>query len=205
SALGITICAAVGDNGSSDAVEDGLAHVDFPASSPYVLACGGTRVESSDNKIVAESVWNDLPNGGATGGGISDTFDLPVWQSRAQVPPSVNSGGRIGRGVPDVAGNADPATGYNVLVDGEETIIGGTSAVAPLYAGLVALVNQGTGHKAGYLNPLFYKKIPSPIFSDIVSGNNGSYKAGPNWDACTGLGRIDGAKLLDALKTSSGL
>lgn len=205
SALGITICAAAGDDGSSDGVDDGLAHVDFPASSPYVLACGGTRVESLHNKIVMESVWNDLPNGGATGGGISDTFDLPVWQSGAHVPPSTNSKGRIGRGVPDVAGNADPITGYDVLVDGEETVIGGTSAVAPLYAGLVAIINQGTGHQVGYLNPLFYKKIPSPIFSDIVSGNNGSYKAGLNWDACTGLGRIDGAKFFDALKTSSDL
>lgn len=202
SALGITVCAAAGDDGSSDGVSDGLAHVDFPASSPFVLACGGTRLNSSKNKITGETVWNDLPFGGATGGGISDTFDLPSWQANAKVPPSSNPGGRIGRGVPDVAGDADPVTGYDVLVDGKNAVIGGTSAVAPLYAGLTALMNQGLGHSVGYLNPLIYTKISDSVFVDITNGNNGSYKAGVGWDACTGLGRADGAKLFNALKAS---
>ncbi|MGI0088207.1 MAG: S53 family peptidase, partial [Nitrosotalea sp.] len=201
-ALGITVCAAAGDNGSSDGVGDGLAHVDFPASSPYVLGCGGTRVNSSNNKIVSETVWNDLPNGGATGGGISDFFDLPSWQSGAKIPPSSNPGGRKGRGVPDVAGDADPVTGYDVLVDGESAVIGGTSAVAPLYAGLIAVMNQSIGRPIGYLNPLLYTKVSGSVFADITSGNNGSYKASTGWDACTGLGRADGAKLLNALKAS---
>ncbi|HJT10917.1 MAG TPA: S53 family peptidase [Candidatus Nitrosotalea sp.] len=202
SALGITVCAAAGDNGSSDGVNDGRAHVDFPASSPYVLGCGGTRLTSSNDKIVNEIVWNDLPFGGATGGGISDVFDPPTWQSGANVPPSSNPDGHRGRGVPDVSGDADPVTGYDVLVDGKNTVIGGTSAVAPLYAGLVAIINQGLGHPVGYLNPLLYTKMPSSIFVDITNGNNGSYKAGKGWDACTGLGRADGTKLLDALKAN---
>lgn len=200
SALGLTVCAAAGDDGSSDGAGDGLAHVDFPASSPYVLACGGTRLNSSKDKITGEEVWNDLPFGGATGGGISDAFDLPIWQSGAKVPPSKNPGGRIGRGVPDVAGDADPVTGYDVLVDGKNAVIGGTSAVAPLYAGLVALINQGMGRQAGYLNPIIYTKVSDSVFVDITKGNNGDYKAGTGWDPCTGLGRADGAKLLNALK-----
>ncbi len=201
-ALGVTVCAAAGDNGSSDGVSDGHAHVDFPASSPYVLGCGGTRLNSAQNKISSEVVWNDLPFGGATGGGISDVFDPPAWQSGANVPPSSNSGGRRGRGVPDVAGDADPVTGYDVLVDGKSTVIGGTSAVAPLYAGLVAIINQGLGSQVGYLNPLLYTKVSDSIFVDITNGNNGSYKAGKGWDACTGLGRIDGSRLLSALKAN---
>src|SRR5579875_133953 len=202
SALGITVCVAAGDDGSSDGVDDGLSHVDFPASSPFVLACGGTRLNSSKNKISGEVVWNDLPFGGATGGGISDVFDLPSWQAGAKVPPSANQGGRIGRGVPDVAGDADPITGYDVLVDGKNAVIGGTSAVAPLYAGLVATMNQGIGHPVGYLNPLLYTKVSDSVFVDITNGNNGAYKAGAGWDACTGLGRADGAKLLNALKSA---
>ena len=202
SALGVTVCVAAGDDGSSDGIDDGLAHVDFPASSPYVLACGGTRLNSSKNKISGEVVWNDLPFGGATGGGISDVFDLPAWQAGAKVPPSANQGGRIGRGVPDVAGDADPITGYDVLVDGKNAVIGGTSAVAPLYAGLVASMNQAIGRPVGYLNPLLYTKISDSVFVDITNGNNGAYKAGAGWDACTGLGRADGTKLLNALKST---
>ena len=199
-ALGVTVCAAAGDGGSSDGVSDGLAHVDFPASSPHVLACGGTRLNSSKNKITSEVVWNDQPFGGATGGGISDAFDLPTWQGNAKVPPSSNPGGRVGRGVPDVAGDADPVTGYDVLVDGRSAVIGGTSAVAPLYSALTALMNQGMGRSAGHLNPIIYTKIPLSVFVDITSGDNGSYKARKGWDPCTGLGRADGTKLFNALK-----
>ncbi|MDE1863522.1 MAG: S8/S53 family peptidase [Thaumarchaeota archaeon] len=200
SALGVTVSVAAGDDGSSDGVSDGLAHVDFPASSPYVLACGGTRINSDDGKVTGEVVWNELPFMGATGGGISDAFDLPPWQKGAKVPPSANPGGRVGRGLPDVSGDADPVTGYDVLVDGTSTVIGGTSAVAPLYAGLVALLNQGIGKPVGYLNPILYTKVPNSVFVDITTGNNGAYKAGSGWDACSGLGRADGQKLYNALK-----
>jgi len=153
-----------------------------------------------------EVVWNEGQSGGATGGGISDVFDLPSWQKAAKVPASANPGGRIGRGVPDVAGDADPQTGYQVLVDGQEMVIGGTSAVAPLWAGLVALMNEGLGHRAGYLNPVLYG-LPTTTraFRDIAVGNNdttgngGAYPARRGWDACTGLGSPVGKKLLAAL------
>lgn len=198
--LGITICCAAGDNGSSDGVNDGLAHVDFPASSPNALACGGTRLDSANGAVTSETVWNEA-TGGATGGGISDVFDLPTWQTDAKVPPSINSGGRVGRGVPDVAANADPQTGYEVLVDGQSMVIGGTSAVAPLWAGLLALINQQLGQSAGYLNPALYQRLAGTnAFRDVTTGNNGGYNAGPGWDACTGLGAADGAHLLAGLR-----
>lgn len=198
--LGVTVCCATGDSGSSDGVNDGLAHVDFPASSPHALACGGTRLEGSGNTISKEVVWNEGAGNGATGGGVSDVFDLPAWQGSANVPPSANPGGRIGRGLPDIAGDADQATGYQVLVDGQQLTFGGTSAVAPLWAGLTALINQKLGHAAGYLNPLLYS-LPASNgeFHNIINGNNGAYQARPGWDACTGLGSPDGAKLLAAL------
>ena len=199
-ALGVTICCAAGDNGSSDGVNDGLAHVDFPASSPFVLACGGTHLEGTGTTITQESVWNDGSSGGATGGGVSQVFGLPTYQAEAGVPPSANSGGQPGRGVPDVAGDADPQTGYQVLVDGRPAVIGGTSAVAPLYAGLIALVNQALAQPVGFLNPLLYNQAHAAgAFHEIVDGNNGAYQAHPGWNACAGLGSIDGAKLLSAL------
>jgi kumamolisin len=164
-----------------------------------VLSCGGTRIASSGNSISSEVVWNDLAsNSGATGGGISDVFPLPDWQKSAKVPPSANSNHRIGRGVPDVAGDADPNTGYNILVDGQTGVIGGTSAVAPLWAALVALVNQSLGKPVGFLNPLLYQQAADN--RDITSGNNGAYSAGAGWDACTGLGSPDGKKLLNGTK-----
>ena len=200
--LGVTVTVAAGDDGSADGVKDGLAHVDFPASSPNALACGGTRLVASGQTITSESVWNDGASGGATGGGISAFFiPPPAWQSTMNLPPSANPGAKPGRGVPDLAGDADPATGYQVRVDGQNMVIGGTSAVAPLLAGLVALLNQSLGKSVGYLNPWLYTqaKSVSGAVQDITSGDNGAYKAQVGWDACTGLGRADGAKILGAL------
>jgi kumamolisin len=200
-AVGVTVCCASGDDGSNDGVNDGKAHTDFPASSSYALGCGGTQLQANNGTITSEVVWNEA-SGGATGGGISDVFDLPSWQSGAGVPPSANAGGRKGRGVPDVSGDADPATGYQVLVDGKSFVIGGTSAVAPLWAGLIALLNQKLGHSVGYLNPFLYQKAaPAGAFRDVTSGNNGAYQARAGWDACTGLGSPNGAKLLAALNS----
>jgi kumamolisin len=198
--LGITVCAAAGDNGAGDGVDDGLAHVDFPASSPHALACGGTHLGQTGAESIDESVWNS--GGGATGGGISDTFAVPSWQAAAGVPRSINPGHRVGRGVPDVAADADPTTGYRIQVDGRQTTIGGTSAAAPLWAALTALLNQALGAAVGYLNPTLYA-IPSAL-NDVTSGdnaldNNPGYAAGPGWDACTGLGTPDGEALLRAL------
>lgn len=199
-ALGVTVCVASGDNGSSDGDTDGNAHVDFPASSPNVLACGGTSLQASNGVITSETVWNDGASGGATGGGVSETFPLPSYQANANVPVSVNSSQFAGRGVPDVAGDADPNTGYNVVVDGDSGVVGGTSAVAPLWAGLIARMNQARGSNAGFLNPLIYP-LQATAFNDITQGNNGAYSAGPGWDACTGLGSPIGTALLQALIT----
>ncbi|MFD1675571.1 S53 family peptidase [Alicyclobacillus fodiniaquatilis] len=207
-ALGITVCVAAGDNGSTDNVGDGKVHVDFPASSPYALACGGTSLTATgEGTIESEVVWNDGANGGATGGGVSDVFALPSWQQNAGVPPSANSGGQVGRGVPDVAGDADPDTGYQILVDGQQYAMGGTSAVAPLWAGLIAIANQQLGHAVGYLNPTLYSLgSDSDAFHDITSGNNdiadapdGAYQAKAGWDPCTGLGSPVGQMLITAL------
>ncbi len=149
-ALGVTVAVAAGDDGSSDGVKDGLAHVDFPSSSPHVLACGDTRLIGCGQTITSETVWNEGAAGGATGGGISAFFiPPPAWQSHIDLLHSANPCAKPGRGVPDVAGNADPVTGYQVRVDGHNIVMGGTSAVAPLWAGLVALLNQRIGKSVG--------------------------------------------------------
>jgi kumamolisin len=192
--MGITVCVASGDNGSSDGVTDGANHVDFPASSPFSLACGGTSLKASSTAISGEVVWNDGPNGGASGGGVSSFFATPTWQGKLSVTGA--QGGRTPltkRGVPDVAGNADPETGYQVRVDGANTVIGGTSAVAPLWAALITRLNQLSGKSAGLINPQLYQTPKS--FRDITSGNNGDFAASSGWDACTGLGSPDGAAL----------
>ena len=198
-ALGITITVACGDNGSTDGVSDGANHVDFPASSPHVLACGGTKITANGSVISSETVWNELAsNEGATGGGVSNLFPLPTWQATAKVPAPTSSTG--GRGLPDVAADADPATGYQVLVDGQQMVIGGTSAVAPLYAGLIAVANALNAKSAGFLNPILYQNPAA--FRDITSGNNGAFKAGPGWDACTGLGSPLATRIIIALKAA---
>jgi kumamolisin len=199
STMGVTVLVACGDDGSSDGTSSSTPTVDFPAASPYVVACGGTTLTLSGTAIKSEKVWNDLSqNEGGTGGGVSEVFALPSFQQSAKVPKAPN--GFVGRGVPDVAGDADPATGYNVIVDGQQSVIGGTSAVAPLWAGLFALINQSIGTNVGYVNPLLYTANAEGTFHDITSGNNGAYSAGPGWDACTGLGSPNGAALSAALK-----
>jgi kumamolisin len=187
-ALGITVCCAAGDSGSGDGIEDGRAHVDFPASSPHVLACGGTRLEASGGRIEREAVWNE-PRGGATGGGVSEVFARPDYQDNANVPPSVNLPHFHGRGVPDVAGNADPATGYAIRVDGHDAVFGGTSAVAPLWAALIARRNEAAGSPLGYANPILYVAATvAGAFRDVTAGDNGEYRSSAGWDPCTGLG-----------------
>jgi kumamolisin len=138
-------------------------------------------------------VWNDGSQGGATGGGFSTQFPLPSWQSGV---PSSSSG----RGVPDVAGDASPNSGYQVQVDGQSLVIGGTSAVAPLWSGLIALLNQKLGKPVGFFQPSLYGLPASAqAFRDITQGSNGSFAAGKGWDACTGLGSPVGKNLLIAL------
>jgi kumamolisin len=189
-ALGVSICIASGDSGSRDGETDGKVHVDFPASSPYALACGGTHLAVNNNKISSEVVWHDS-NDSASGGGVSSYFALPDYQANAKVPLEIDTKFK-GRGVPDVAADADPNTGYNVLVDGQQLVIGGTSAVAPLMAGLIALLNEQNKNAVGFIHPKIYAD-PS-LCRDIISGNNKTtskktgYTAGKGWDACTGLG-----------------
>lgn len=199
STMGISVLAASGDDGASDGSADGNATVDFPSASPYVTGCGGTKLTISGTSIGSEQVWNELASDeGATGGGVSENFALPSYQKSAKVPKAPN--GFAGRGVPDVAGDADPATGYNVTVDGEQMVIGGTSAVAPLWAALLARINESLGTNVGFLNPLLYSTKAASSFHDITSGSNGAYSAGRGWDACTGLGSPNGSALLTALK-----
>jgi kumamolisin len=159
-----------------------------------VLACGGTHLEAKNGTIARETVWN-THDGWATGGGVSEIFKLPAYQKKAGVPKSANSGGKVGRGVPDVAGNGDSQTGYKVLVDGASSVVGGTSAVAPLWAGLVARLNQAKGARLGFLHSRLYALAPGSGFRDIVQGDNGAYQARPGWDPCTGLGSPDGEGL----------
>jgi kumamolisin len=187
-AAGISVYVASGDNGASDGEPSGL-HVDFPASSPSAVGCGGTTLRSA-----GEVVWNELASGeGATGGGFSSHFSMPSYQE------GVVTGD--GRGVPDVAGNADPTTGYAVRVDGQNQVIGGTSAVAPLWAALTALANQRNGTNAGAPHARLYRE-PS-AFRDITSGNNDGFQAGAGWDACTGLGSPNGTAAADALAATA--
>jgi kumamolisin len=271
-ALGITVCVASGDNGSGDDVNDGKPHVDFPASSPHALACGGTKLvaNAAAGTISSEVVWNETAaNEGAGGGGVSDVFAVPSFQANAGVParaasssvstgsgaaapaaaaeadpeshrkrhgsgggsggtggtggtgasggtgPSGGNGGTGGtgtsaavggRGVPDVAGNADPVTGYQIFSGGQAQVVGGTSAVAPLWAALVSRLAEATGQRFGLIQTLLYAGVAPHTavdgFNDITSGNNGAYTAGPGWDACSGLGSPDGTALLNRLKSS---
>ncbi len=193
-AMGVSVTAAAGDNGSSDSGDSGSgAHTDFPASSPHVLGCGGTTLQVSDDNVTSETVWNDGGQGGATGGGVSDKFGLPDWQADAGVPK--RSDDDTGRGVPDVAAVADPQTGYRILVDGQQKVIGGTSAVAPLWAGLITRIVQQSGDRVGLAQTALYQGIKpdtaSEYLRDITEGSNGKYDAGPGWDPCTGLGVPD--------------
>jgi kumamolisin len=217
-ALGCTVTVASGDNGSSDNASSttGVA-VDFPASSPYSLACGGTTLigNTATSTITSEVVWNEISKqAGAGGGGVSVVYAQPAWQKTAGVPATAATGvtgigtaTEPGRGVPDVAGNADPYSGYQVVIDGKPEPIGGTSAVAPLWAGLIARLAQASGTRFGLLQPLLYGGITPGAdvagLRDITDGGNGAYKAGPGWDACTGLGSPNGTALLSRLSGAS--
>jgi kumamolisin len=225
--LGITVCVAAGDNGAADVGPkpwDGQAHVDFPSASPFSLSCGGTRLITANGAISAESVWNqnqaDLspeagPDGsfGSGGGGVSGAFPLPAYQQQANVPASLNPAGFKGRGVPDVTGDGDPDTGYNILVDGQAIQEGGTSAVAPLWAALIAVINQELKGRVGFVNPQLYAlSANSGAFHDISTGSNRvsfqqfknvGYDAGPGWDAASGLGSPDGTVLSNVLKAGT--
>ena len=208
--LGVTVCVSTGDDGSGAQVKDGRAHVNFPASSPYVLAVGGAsltvRSTAGGQRAVRGSVWNDGPGSG-TGGGVSDYTPRPAWQD-AVAPKSINPGGFAGRAIPDVAANADPKTGYLTMSGGRFGIVGGASAAAPLWASLIARINKALGAKAGNFNALLYSAYgPNGVLKDIIVGNNdtdgllqGQFAAKAGWDACAGWGSPNGQGLLAAMK-----
>ena len=198
--LGITVTAASGDDGSTDNQPKDAPHVDYPAASPWVLGCGGTMLEATDGSIASETVWDDLKaGGGASGGGISTIYERPAWQSGMSVTRP-GTGGQ-GRGVPDVSGDACPSTGYRVRVDGQDTVVGGTSAVAPLWAALTARMTQSLGTSIGFMQPIL--SANTGWSHDITSGSNGAYNAGSGWDACTGWGSPDGEAIVKAMTAGS--
>src|SRR5579862_559131 len=196
----MTVVAAAGDGLATAGISDGTAHVLYPASSPLVLACGGTRMLLSDDgkSLTDELVWNDGFSG--SGGGISDVFDLPDYQRDASLPNSINAG-RRGRGVPDVAAMAAQEPGYKVVVGGETIIKDGTSAATPLWAALIALANSKRGRPLGSVHDFLYK---NPLTCrQVLEGNNRSggigYDAGPGWNACTGWGVPKGMDTIEGL------
>lgn len=200
--VGVTVCVSSGDAGAHNGIP-GKPSVNFPASSPYALGCGGTTLKVSGSQIEAEVVWNSTfgTMRGATGGGVSRIFRRPYWQQSFDVPRPTSKNG--GRGVPDVAGVADPQTGCRIVVGGVDSVSAGTSAVAPLWAALVARLNHALGAQSGFLNSLLYKLATRTqeggILRPITHGENGAYHAGPGWNACTGLGSPLGDRLLAAL------
>jgi kumamolisin len=207
----ITVLVSSGDSGAQ--IEDPhQAQTSYPASDPWVTACGGTTVGAISGSSFDEYVWNDEGAGGpgATGGGISARFPIPAYQAAVTLPKRVGTG-TSGRGIPDIAGNASENSGYPQVINGSEQPVGGTSAVAPLYAGLIARINANLGHPVGFLNPTLYQ-LPASTFSDIVGtpgpANNSfgqvtGYPAGPGWDACTGFGSVHGQALQAGLTAAT--
>jgi len=199
---GITAVAAAGDSGVTDR-EGREPHVDFPGSSPWVLTVGGTAITVADDRIVSEVTWNE--NGSATGGGISAVFSLPNWQMNLEVP--LNPTAHPGRGVPDVSIDASVTNGYQVFINGHQQMVGGTGIASPLWAGLIALINQALGHDVGYINPTLYSKFgPTGVLRPVTQGDNSvdgvkGYSAGPGWSAVAGWGSPDGRRLLQAFQS----
>ena len=194
-AAGMVVFAASGDNDASDGVGT-PANVDLPSSCPSVVGCGGTTKTELN-----EVVWNNSPgnpSGQGTGGGFSDAFPRPAWQVGAPSDIRDPTGPSM-RMVPDVAANADPKTGYNLIVHDVEDAFGGTSAVAPLYSGLFAAF----GAKLGFVTDRLWSH--PACFVDVVQGENGLYSAGPGPDPCTGLGVPIGTALAALFANASGV
>jgi kumamolisin len=212
---GITVFIALGDWGADDQVTDTKCHTSYPSSDPWVVSCGGTVIgitSPGPPPVWQEQVWSDAfsasPFGktsadfGATGGGVSDNFGLPAYQAAAKLTPVSKNDGAVRRGVPDVAGMVALRTFFLNAIP--YSFIG-TSCVAPLYAGLTAVLNSALGAPIGLLHPTLYGK--TIVCKDVTFGNNDSgdtpdspfYTAGAGWDSCTGMGSIDGTKLLTAL------
>ena len=197
---GVTFSAAAGDSGSTDGWADGRQHPEFPATSPHVWSCGGTSLLATSTRILSETVWNELSRGrGAAGSGVSGVFAAPSYQLENGVRPRSADTGRLGRGLPDASGVADPATGWNVLAGGRLRTTGGTSAVAPMYTALWTLVAALRGEPVGLPHPVLYASAGRD-FNDIVRGSSGGpYAARRGWDAASGWGSPDGRAIARAL------
>ncbi len=208
---GMTFFASSGDNGATDYTDLQAKHLatvattSFPPDNPWVTAVGGTSLTNTGG-IWSETVWND--GGNASGGGFSRFFPMPSYQKT--LPASVQSAFHDKRGVPDVAGDADPNTGLAVYLTGQWTQAGGTSASAPLWAALMAIANQMAGRPLGFIDPAIYQLAASPTyaqdFHDITTGNNTNptahvtgYNAVAGWDPVTGFGSPNAARLLPDL------
>jgi kumamolisin len=207
--LGITVLVSSGDSGAFDGSKT-EAQASYPATDPWVIACGGTTIGNVSGTTFEEYAWNDRGAGGpgATGGGVSARFPVPSYQAGTKVPAHVKTG-KAGRGVPDIAGNASENSGYAEYLRGRRAgPVGGTSAVAPLYAGLFARINANLGARVGFVNPILYS-LATTAFRDITSppgpANNSfngvtGYPVAKGWDACTGLGSVKGTALQTGLK-----
>lgn len=188
--VGVSVFVSSGDGGSGNPAE-----VLYPPSDPWVIGCGGITIENVSGNNFTEVTW------GGSGGGVSNVFAKPAWQSWVNVPTSVNPVGHVGRGVPDIAGDADPASGFMLILNGGSVgPVGGTSAVAPFYAGMVAVLNASLDEPLGFLNSSLYAFNGSNVYRDVTVGSNGLYNAGPGYDACTGLGSAFGTTLLNAME-----
>lgn len=195
----ITIVCEAGDRGPTDGIYDRRRHVEFPASSPWVLAVGGTSLRAAEHAIQSEVVWNEKTMG-ATGGGTSVYFNRPDWQ--ANVPMPGEPDGHAGRGIPDVVATAS-TTFARIVIHGKVVPIGGTTVSAAVWAGLISLLNQGAGHNIGYLNPKLYREIgPAGLLRPITEGDNTAdhvegFKAQSGWSPVAGWGSPNGEKLLE--------
>jgi subtilase family serine protease len=207
---GVTFLASSGDNGAADVTDMQATKpatrptIGFPADDPWVTSVGGTTLTRLGSGV-SESAWNKSE------GGFSAFFPDPGYQQKA-LPPSPQGAAQQRRGVPDVAADADPLTGMAFYVAGQWSLAGGTSASAPLWAGIAALANQMAGHPLGFINPALYKIGASGSYTrdirDITTGNNSvvegstvvkGFNAGPGWDAVTGWGSPQAAHLLPDL------
>jgi len=198
---GISVVCSCGDNGAAGLPLSTRVHADYPASSPWVLGCGGTTVRPDNAGTDREIVWND--GIGASGGGVSAITPRPSWQSSASVPEPVDAWERpdfLGRGVPDVAAVADLTTGVAVVDAAGNTVMGGgTSVSAPIWAGLLARCREQSGERLGFVTPLLYQHLSG--VRDVPKGDNGAYPAARGeWDPCTGLGVPDGKAFVEVVR-----
>lgn len=189
--LGITVIASSGDYGAFN--HQSYLNVSMPSSHPYVLGCGGTMLISDDEEIKNEIVWNEQNGASATGGGYSDLFGIPEFQAKT-----------IGfhhphRGVPDISANSGIHNGYQIVLNGQKVVVGGTSAATPLWAALIALLNEKLCYRLGFCSPLLYGLANSKAFNQVVNGNNNYFYAEDCWNPCTGLGTPNGCELFDLI------